>query len=81
MRTFATGDELNLGEDAIGGETVVGEEHALAQTFVENRRVVPGGVVVGERGAATSLAIGLAEIGNPLERVDAGLGLVQGLGV
>ena len=69
----AAGDELHLGEDAVGGQAVIGEHDVLPQRLVEHRPAVRGRVVVGERGFGAGLAVVAREARDAVDGIDARL--------
>ena len=77
----AAGHQLDFGEDAVGGEAVVRKHDVLLQGLVEDRPAVGRRVVVGEGRAGAGLAMVLGEAGDAVHVVDAGLRLLQRLGV
>src|SRR6185437_3924171 len=77
----AAGDQLNLGEYAVGRETMVGKNDVVPQRLVEDDPTVSCRVVVGQRRRRTRFLVIGGEAGDPFDAVDAGGGSLQAVRV
>src|SRR5690606_3718283 len=75
------GDEVNLGEDAVGREAVVREDHLRLQRRVHDGAVVGSRIVVRKRAGATRGQVVAAEGRDAIEGIDALRGDLQRRGI